>query len=507
MAANISQSPQEQSSVHLQIARDEDCTFCGKPVSEGESNRRIDKGCDRIKQASIKRGVEVIVKSGQAVHSECRRVFCNKIDIEYSLKRKHDSASGEPSKDKSLRSSEPAFSYREHYLFCGKPDKYGGRKRDSDDLVSSKRQKLGRPKDSSRHEAFLKVAEYLEANDEEQTTIGDLIEKMKYYLGHSQSEAYGFSYMKDCLLEHFGTRIIITEINGKSNVVTFRGVASTMLHNFYNQKKTDTQAEKMRLIKTAAQLIKSDIKSIVQDKNVYPSSLDITDTETVTEYLPESLTFLLRMLFVGKDKDLKVGSIGQAIMQAARPRVLQAPLLLGLGVQMHFHFASRFLIDTLDSLGYSCSYSEVQGYERSAAITCGTDIPGYIPGQFIQYVADNVDHNIRTLDGKDTFHGMGIIANVTPKTDQASVIPRVNVSAEDIAQAFQVDVKHITDPAEVNATLPREIEEVGILYDRLIDEKARTMGSITIFSRSCRWTVISSGETPNTTETRHRYLH
>jgi hypothetical protein len=48
---------------------------------------------------------------------------------------------------------------------------------------------------------------------------------------------------------------------------------------------------------------------------------------------------------VGKDKDLKVGSIGQAIMQAARPRILQAPLVLG--VQMHFHFASRFLIDTV----------------------------------------------------------------------------------------------------------------------------------------------------------------
>ena len=171
------------------------------------------------------------------------------------------------------------------------------------------------------------------------------------------------------------------------------------------KKITDTQAEKMRLIKTAAQLIKSDIKSVVQDKSIYPSSLDMSNNETVKEYLPESLRLLLKMLFVGKDKDLKVGSIGQAIMQATRPRVLQAPLLLGLGVQIHFHFASRFLIDTLDALGYSCSYSEVQSYERSAAITCGTDIPGYIPGQFIQYVADNVDHNIRTLDGKDTFTG------------------------------------------------------------------------------------------------------
>ena len=28
----------------------------------------------------------------------------------------------------------------------------------------------------------------------------------------------------------------------------------------------------------------------------------------------------------------------------------------------------------------------------------------------MQFVADNVDHNTDTLDGKGTFHGMGIIA-------------------------------------------------------------------------------------------------
>ena len=31
-----------------------------------------------------------------------------------------------------------------------------------------------------------------------------------------------------------------------------------------------------------------------------------------------------------------------------------------------------------------------------------------------QWSADNVDHNIGTLDGKNTFHGMGMIAAVTP---------------------------------------------------------------------------------------------
>ena len=32
---------------------------------------------------------------------------------------------------------------------------------------------------------------------------------------------------------------------------------------------------------------------------------------------------------------------------------------------------------------------------------------------FTQYIANNVDHTIATLDGKGTFHGMGIIAATT----------------------------------------------------------------------------------------------
>ena len=34
---------------------------------------------------------------------------------------------------------------------------------------------------------------------------------------------------------------------------------------------------------------------------------------------------------------------------------------------------------------------------------------------FTTFVADNFDHNIATLDGKGTFHGMGMIAAITNK--------------------------------------------------------------------------------------------
>ncbi len=48
-----------------------------------------------------------------------------------------------------------------------------------------------------------------------------------------------------------------------------------------------------------------------------------------------------------KDVSTKIASIGQVVMQATRPRVILTPLQLGLGVQLHHRFASRFLIDTL----------------------------------------------------------------------------------------------------------------------------------------------------------------
>ena len=133
-------------------------------------------------------------------------------------------------------------------------------------------------------------------------------------------------------------------------------------------------------------------------------------------FLHGTLHLFLQNVLVGKDIGTKVASIGQAIMQSVRPRILNTPLQLGLGVQMHKQFGSRFLIDTLNQLGFCSSYSEIQRYERSAAVNLGTDIPGLVDGSVVQHKADNVYHNLRTLDGYNTFHGMSIIATITPKT-------------------------------------------------------------------------------------------
>ncbi len=75
-------------------------------------------------------------------------------------------------------------------------------------------------------------------------------------------------------------------------------------------------------------------------------------------------------------------------------------------------FGSRWLIDEMSRLGFSITY-EVNMYKPSVIQSESLDNL-LAPGTYTQWVADNVDHNVATLDGKGTFHGMGIIAVSTP---------------------------------------------------------------------------------------------
>ena len=112
---------------------------------------------------------------------------------------------------------------------------------------------------------------------------------------------------------------------------------------------------------------------------------------------------------------------------------------MNIPVQLHHSFASRFLIDTLHHLGFCSSYQEALLFKQNAAVEQGTCIPEY-NGQFVQYVADNVDHNLRTIDGHNTFHGMGIIATVTPGTTVMNRAPRKKVCKQEIASAGRIDI-------------------------------------------------------------------
>ena len=157
-------------------------------------------------------------------------------------------------------------------------------------------------------------------------------------------------------------------------------------------------------MKTAVKLITTDIKNLNASNTTYPCSGEMSSVDQALAFIPKLLEIFLENIFVGKDTSLKLASIGQAIIQAARPKAVIAPLQLGLGIQIHHHFASKFLIDSLSSHGFCSPYTVVQKYERSAAVNQGTDIPGYTPDTFVQYVADNVDGALNAMLASKTFN-------------------------------------------------------------------------------------------------------
>ena len=125
----------------------------------------------------------------------------------------------------------------------------------------------GRPKDRSKEYAFFKVAAFLQENDDEQVTIGDLVLKMREYC----EDPYSTKYMKKKLRNHFGNDLLITNINGKPDVATFWNTAADIFDKFYQTpKETDPEAERMRVIQTAAHLIRNNINYVSTSPEEYP---------------------------------------------------------------------------------------------------------------------------------------------------------------------------------------------------------------------------------------------
>lgn len=305
--------------------------------------------------------------------------------------------------------------------------------------------KKGRPADEEQTSAFLKVAQFLEGNDDEQITLTDLRHKMQQVLqeGGSEKEPYGEQHLRRKLENHFGEAIIVTCVKGKANVVTFRSTAEKILMDFSKRREKNDEKEKLCIIRTAALLLLADIKAMDSSKQDYPSSSDISNLDRNLQFLPPSMTLLLSTLLRDKkDCKLKIASIGQTLVQATRPTVLISPLQLGLGVEIHHLTGSKYLVDHLNKLGFSSSYAEVKRYEQSAAMTQGISIQGLTPTSCVQFVADNVDHNIQTVDGTGTFHGMGMIAAVTPAVRTSRSIKRDStVTAEQVKSVGRIPVK------------------------------------------------------------------
>ena len=109
-------------------------------------------------------------------------------------------------------------------------------------------------------------------------------------------------HMKTKLRELYGDGIIITEINGKPNVVTFHSTAKAVLQDFYQQEKMepDADVEKIRVVETAAKLIRNEFKAIETSNTAYPTCEEMASEDACINLIQETLRVFLEKLIVGK---------------------------------------------------------------------------------------------------------------------------------------------------------------------------------------------------------------
>lgn len=130
-----------------------------------------------------------------------------------------------------------------------------------------------------------------------------------------------------------------------------------------------------------------------------------------------------------------------------RPNTVIAPLLFGIGVSLSHMYGSKLLLTLLSRLGMSVSYDEVTRFKQSVIQSPHDNLPKTYPNCFTQFAADNVDHNVCTLDGLGTFHGMGIISMSTPGAE-----------AETISSGQQMPIPRLAREKQLNITQNRNVK-------------------------------------------------
>ena len=109
---------------------------------------------------------------------------------------------------------------------------------------------------------------------------------------------------------------------------------------WYLERKDNVEEETERIIKTAAQLvIQAQIREAEYDLGSYPSNDEINNVNNCGRTkVPQLLQTFLKTII---STELKQISIGQCIVQAARPRSVMMPILFGLGVEIENIFGSK----------------------------------------------------------------------------------------------------------------------------------------------------------------------
>lgn len=155
----------------------------------------------------------------------------------------------------------------------------------------AKAAKGGSSADAEREDAFAKLCDYLEENDECQYDFEEL-QSMFSQLS-PEVEPYTDKHLKRKLIQRYGDSLNFAVLPGKRNVICFSGATCNILSdNWYRNRNCDNEyQEEVRVIQTAAAIIRREIKSKSYDYSQFPTIEEIS--KGGSELIPEVLNILI----------------------------------------------------------------------------------------------------------------------------------------------------------------------------------------------------------------------
>lgn len=285
----------------------------------------------------------------------------------------------------------------------------------------------GRPCDPELTNLINYISEYMSTNTEEcQFQLTKIIDS---FGGSTFSDRHVIQKLE----EKFGSDIIVTHLQNRSPTVCFKDTGEKILSDtFYTSRKENDADERLRIVTAAAKIIREDIRSTAYETTEYPPVQEFF--KNASNDIPESLKTFLDIIILKNKKPEnhekytpKILSIAHAIISAVRPRSFLSCIQTGLSCFLLKRFGSKDLLNLLSSLGLCASYNEANVFESSCLLNPERENI-CTSGCFGQYVFDNVDHNVITIDGKGTLHAMAGIECFTPapKYITANPIPRIS---------------------------------------------------------------------------------
>jgi len=317
-----------------------------------------------------------------------------------------------------------------------------------------------RPKDSKKEASFLTLCEQLECHtDRYLYSITELRDQL-LKSGFPEADIYSVKSLKMKLHEHYGEHVVFVEHAGRHDVVCLTRMASFVLREQWEKEiaEPDDQTESQRIVKTAAKLVRAQLREMQYTRDIYPSETEISDADAALHFIPSLLHVFMQELIQNQLKEI---AISNSIIQAARPRSVISPILFGLGVQTDHAYGSKWLLDELARLRFSISSAEVHRFKQSVMLSeeNKSSVCESMTNHFTQWVGDNVDHNVASIDGRGSFHGMGLIA-VTSLTGtnkmalrQAAIKRLSRVSAKASVRSLGLPIQEYTKPGKSSLSL------------------------------------------------------